>query len=200
MARKGCMISKDGEHFVNIDVTHAGTRYHFEGPRRKDAVKAQEDLTYIYSAAATGATREEGLQSMRVAAKTLTWIIFICLQPPRSGGDLNGRAPIGGAGFSGLYSYIGAMWFIFRTHFGPKVRAGPLKKLKTSVPIYSFFPKSEPNIFILRWFFLIYWSLTLCWFRKCHTFKYIGSKNENLSRLGPALVFRVTCGMTRVFT
>ena len=71
MARKGCMISKDGQHYVNVDVTHAGSRYHFEGPRRKDAVKAQEDLTYIYSAAATGATRAEGLQSMMVATKTL---------------------------------------------------------------------------------------------------------------------------------
>ena len=71
MARRGCMASRDGEHFVNIDVTHAGTRYHFEGPRREDVAKAQEDLTYIYSAAATGATRAEGLQAMKAAAKAL---------------------------------------------------------------------------------------------------------------------------------
>ena len=65
------MASRDGEHFVNIDVTHAGTRYHFEGPRREDMAKAQEDLTYIYSAAATGAARAEGLQAMKAAAKAL---------------------------------------------------------------------------------------------------------------------------------
>ena len=64
-------MNKDGQHFVNIDVTHTGTRYHFEGPRRQDVAKAQEDLTYIYSAATTGATRVEGLQAMKVAAKTL---------------------------------------------------------------------------------------------------------------------------------
>ena len=65
------MISKDGQHYVNIDVTYAGIRYHFEGPRRNDEAKAQADLTYIYSAATTGATRAEGLQAMKVAAKTL---------------------------------------------------------------------------------------------------------------------------------
>ena len=72
MARQQCMSSKDGQHFVNIDVTHAGIRYHFEGPRRNDEAKVQEDLTYIYSAATSGATRAEGLQAMKVAAKALT--------------------------------------------------------------------------------------------------------------------------------
>ena len=71
MARKECIVGKDGEHFVNIDITHAGMRYHFEGRRRNDEAKAQADLTYIYSAATTGATRAEGLQAMKVAAKTL---------------------------------------------------------------------------------------------------------------------------------
>ena len=70
MSRQG-VVSKDGKHFVNIDVTHARTRYHFEGPRRQDAATAQEDLTYIYSAASTGTTRAEGLQAMKVAATNL---------------------------------------------------------------------------------------------------------------------------------
>ena len=67
MARQGSLMNKDGQHFVNIDVTHTGTRYHFEGPRRQDVAKAQEDLTYIYSAATTGVTRGEGLQAMKAA-------------------------------------------------------------------------------------------------------------------------------------
>ena len=71
MAGQQCLISKDGRHFVNIDVTHAGTRYHFEGPRRDDLTKAQEDLAYIYSASASGATRAEGLQAMKAAAQNL---------------------------------------------------------------------------------------------------------------------------------
>ena len=100
------MASRDGEHFVNIDVTHAGTRYHFEGPRREDVAKAQEDLTYIYSAAATGATRAEGLQAMKAAAKALRDEAKAAAKNVRAATQATTRGSVQNEGATGHYARI----------------------------------------------------------------------------------------------
>ena len=100
------MTSRDGEHFVNIDVTHAGTRYHFEGPRREDVAKAQEDLTYIYSAAATGATRAEGLQAMKAAAKALRDEAKAAAKNVRAATQATTRGSVQNEGATGHYARI----------------------------------------------------------------------------------------------
>ena len=71
MAQEGCVTSKNGQHFVNIDVTCAGTRYHFEGPQRHAILKAQEDLDRIRASAEPTSSRRERLELMRIAAKCI---------------------------------------------------------------------------------------------------------------------------------
>ena len=71
MAREGRVASKDGQHFVNIDVTCDGTRYHIEGPPRRAVLKAQEDLDRMRATAEPALSRRERLELMRMAAKCI---------------------------------------------------------------------------------------------------------------------------------
>ena len=71
MAQEGCVTSKGGKYFVNIDVTCAGTRYHFEGPPRHASQTAQEDLDRIRASAEPTSSRRERLELMQIAAKCI---------------------------------------------------------------------------------------------------------------------------------
>ena len=144
MARQGCVSSKDGQHFVNIDVTHAGTRYHFEGPRRKDAVKAREDLTYIYSAAATGATRAEGLHAMMVAAKTLRDEAKAAAKNARAATKATTRGTIQQEGATGHYARIRYL--------------EDLKEKEISGPTRPYRPQTNGGAQLLY----VYWALKSC--------------------------------------
>ena len=80
---------------------------------------------------------------------------------------------------------LGPFTRIFWPIFDPKLGPGHLKITKTWHQYIYFYllPKLGPNIFILRQFLFISWDPILRQFWKCHPFKYIGSKNKNLSRL-----------------
>ena len=80
------------------------------------------------------------------------------LYPPRAGDNFFGCVALSGAGFSGLYCYIGVICTNFLTNFRPKVRSGPPEKLQNMVPLYSFlfFPKiGSQYIHFLTFFFNI---------------------------------------------
>ena len=102
MAQEGCVTSKGGKYFVNIDVTCAGSRYHFEGPPRHASQTAQEDLDRIRASAESTSSRRDRLELMQVAG----W------RSPRNPG--RAWAPI----FlkSNTYRYIGTLSLLFGFH------------------------------------------------------------------------------------
>ena len=73
------------------------------------------------------------------------------------------EAGSGAAGFLDSIRKLGPCCPFFGVVLGPKLEPDHLKITKTWCQYihFYFFPKSEPNIFILRRFFLIYWYRVL---------------------------------------
>ena len=71
MAHLGGVYTCSDKFFAKIEAREGGSRFHIEGPRREDELRATQDLTDIRAAANGEATRLDGLRAMKLAAKRL---------------------------------------------------------------------------------------------------------------------------------